>query len=212
MAIEDILSAATVRPVTVGFLDFRSDPIYGWDGPGAFAPSGTGDSDLDGNTFLSVEGAVDITEFGEDTGLGKPISISFAGGEFDDEVVFEQLVVDQRLFMGRRAKFWRFFMDADEASVQADFDTLFNGVMVGAELSRQPGSPAIITVHCDSDLSKARFTPARWADHQFYNSGDTATTFLNSLSRGGVSSAEQVPGRPPVPPPGRPGRGGRLRV
>lgn len=207
MAIEDILTAATVRPVTVGFLDFQSDPVYGWDGPGAFAPTGTGDSDLDGNTFLSVEGAVAIGEFGEDLGLGRPISVSFAGGEFDDEVVFQQLVVDQRLFMGRKAKFWRFFMSADESAVQDDFETLFNGVMVGAELTRQPGSPAIITVHCDQDTSKAQRLPARWMEHQFYNSGDTATTFLNSLTRGGVASAQYDGSRPRTqrPSPSRPG-------
>jgi ethanolamine utilization cobalamin adenosyltransferase len=80
-------------------------------------------------------------------------------------------------------------LTADESGVLADFTVLFNGVMVGAEMSRQSGAPAIVTVTCDQDLGKVRHAPLRLIDHQFYFPTDTASTFINDLARGAKASA-----------------------
>lgn len=203
MALADVLQAAVVRPVTVGWLDFKDDPLRGWSGPGAFSPTTTGDSDLDGNVFLEVEGAVELSEIRQDQGLGAPLTITFAAGEMNDEPGVLQLIADRRAFLGRKVKLWRFFLSADESSVLPDFYVLFSGVMVGAETVRRPGQPALISVQCDQDLQKARSAPVRWIDHQIWYPDDTFSTFINSLSRGGVATAQEratgptfIPGRP----------------
>lgn len=196
MPLADVLAAAEVRPVTVGFLDIHTDPVRGWTGPGTFAPTGTGDTDLDGFTFSSVEGAVEISDFIDNQDIGGEVTVSYAAGEMADEEVFQQLIVDRRAWFGRRAKFWRFFLAADEGSVGSEFYTLFNGVMVGAGISRQAGGPSVISIRCDQDIQKARpVPPARWIDHQrFYTFAtspvtfDTATSFMNDLGRGGIAS------------------------
>lgn len=193
MALADVLAAATVHPVTVGWLDFKTDPLRGWDGPGAFAPVATGNSDLDGNTFVHAEGPVLVSDITDGGGIGQSLSITFSAGEMDDEEAFLQLVVDQRLFMGRTAKLWRFFLEDDESAVLSDFSVLFSGVMVGAEMTREAGSPALVTITCDQDLGKARFGPARWIDHQQFYSTDTWSTFVNDIGRKPIASAPLSP-------------------
>lgn len=197
MALADVLAAATVRPVTVGWLDFKDDPARGWDGPGSFLPIATGDTDLDGQTFLNADGAVEIGDFKQDQGIGGPVTISFAAGETDDESIVTQLIVDRRAFLGRRAKFWRMFLSSDEATVLPEFDVLFNGVMVGASAERQIGSAAQISVTCDQDTQKARSAPVRWSDHQVFYPTDTASSFINDLARGAIAGGE--PGAGPQP-------------
>lgn len=211
MALADVLAGAIVRPAIVGFLDFASDPVRGWTGPGTFAPAGTGDADLDGDTFASAEGAIHITPFGQDQGLGAPVTVTFAAGEMDDEEVVLQIVADRRAYLGRRARFWLFFLNQAESSVLPEFDSLFTGVMVHAETSRQPGQPATIAVTCDQDTQKARGAPVRLVDHQRFYPDDTASTFINDLVRGTIAGAGDVtPRRPkrlpstPAPTPPRP--------
>jgi hypothetical protein len=87
MPIADVLAAATVRPVYIGYLDIKNDPLRGWTGPGTLLPSGTGDPDLDGQTFLSADGAVEITAFQQDMGIGGPVTITFAAAELDGGVI-----------------------------------------------------------------------------------------------------------------------------
>ncbi len=192
MTIETVLTASVVRPVHVGFLDIDTDPIRGWTGPGTFAPSSTGDTDLDGETFLSAEGAVEISNFQEDQGIGASLSVTFAAGDMEDEVLFQELVVDQRLFQGRKAKFWLFFLTPDESGVLADFELLFNGIMVSAATARQSGSPSTITIICDQDTQKAKVAPTRWIDHTRYYPADTFSTFMVALTRSPISQQVDI--------------------
>lgn len=197
MALSDVLQAAVVKPVLVGWLDFKDSPVRGWSGPGAFVPTGTGDPDLDGQAFIEAESAVDVTDIHEDTGLGGPVTITFSAGELDNgEAVAQELVSDRRPFLRRKARLWRFFLNESESAVLPEYTPMFSGVMVGAETQREPGKPALISVTCDQDLSKAQAAPVRWIDHQVFESGDTASTFINALNRGGIASAQQTPIKP----------------
>lgn len=196
MSLADDLVASVVRPVFIGWLDFATAPLYGWTGVGAFLPLGTGDPDLDGNTFPEAGAAVSISDFEQDTGIGGPLTIDFSAGEMDDEDVFQQLIVDRSAYLGRRAKIWLGFMNSDESAVLSDFEILFYGVMTSARTKRQTGQPSLISVTCDQDLQKARTSPIRWIDHQFFYPSDTASSFINDLSRGPISSSQRLPGQP----------------
>ncbi len=211
MALVDVLAASVVRPVYVAWFDIKDDPIYGWTGPGAFAPTGTGDTDLDGNVFLSSEGVVQVSGFHEDQGLGSELTLTFAistdiapfildQSQLDIGVlgtpggpVYDQLVIDRRRFIGRRAKIWLFFLNADEASVMAEFEVVFNGVMTGAAMNRAAGQPSTVSLTIDQDTQKRRAPPSRLMDHARFNPGDTATSFLSDMRRGSVAGASQSP-------------------
>jgi hypothetical protein len=215
MALADVLGAAVVRPVHVAFFDIKDDPIYGWTGPGAFAPTGTGDADLDGNVFLSAEGIVQASDVVEDEGIGGDFTLTFAvdedinawilgeselGVDFLGDSggpVYDQLVLDRRAFVGRRAKVWLFFLAADEASVLPEFDVVFNGFMSSASMSRSSAEPSVVTLTCDQDTQKSKGIPALWVDHQYFNPDDTAASFMNNLARGNVAGASGGTIRPP---------------
>lgn len=194
MALSDVLNAPVVRPFHLGFLDFATNPLRGTTLPGAFIPTGTGDPDLDNQTFLEVEGAVEVSEVVQDLGLGGPIKITFPAGEMDDEAVFLQTVVNREAFLGRRAKLWLFFLNEAESAALPEFVTLFSGVMVAIETTRQSGQSATITVTCDQDLQKARRAPVRWIDHARYYPDDTFSAFINDLSRGPITGGWSGPG------------------
>lgn len=196
MALEDTLSAPIVRPVHVGLLDFATDPVRGWTGPGTFVPSGTGDADLDGQTFYNVSGAINISDFTENQNIGESLTITFAVGEMADEEIYQQLVVDQRAYMARKAKIWLFFLNADESAVLADYAVMFNGVMIGADFTRQPGSPAIVTIKCDADIKQANRPPTRWIEHQRFYPTDTASRYLTSLGRKATVVSPYTPAYP----------------
>lgn len=200
MALADVLAAAVVRPVYIGFLDFESDPIRGWTGPGTLVPTGTGDADLDSETFYEAAGAVQITDFTEDQGLGGPVTVTFAAGEMDDDDIVLQLVADRRAFMGRKARFWLGFLNAAESAILPEIDAKFSGVMVSAETTRQPGQPATISVTCDQDTQKARTAPVRLIDHQVFYPGDTASTYINNMTRGPLSGTTRSSQPPAIPP------------
>jgi hypothetical protein len=183
VALEDILKAPVVKPVFIGFFDITSDPIRAWTGPGTFAPSSTGDADLDGHTFGEAIGIVQVSDFTESQGLADEWSISFSVGDANLDP-FTQLVVDRRVFVGRKAVVWRGFLLADESGVSPYINRVFTGVMVGATMERQAGGASIITLTCDQDLQKASQSDARLIDHQFFYPGDTASSFMANLSRG----------------------------
>lgn len=190
MALIDVLSGPVVRPVIAGLLDIKDAPIRGWTASGAFVPTETGDDDLDGNTFLEIDSAIDISEITQDRGIGQPVTITFSAGNMDQEAVVDELVKDRRNFLGRKAKLWLFFLNADEDSVLPEFTVLFSGVMVAAETQRQVGRPAVISVTCDQDLQHAETAPVRWIDHMLFYPDDTWSSFLTDLSRGPIGTAQ----------------------
>lgn len=187
MSLEDVLSAHIVRPVYVGFLDILSDPVRAWTGPGSFLPVGTGDTDLDGQTFLHAGSVISITPFHDNQDIGSPVTVSMPAGDMEDEEIFQQLIVDKRTWLNRRAKFWEFYLAADHAGVLTDYMTLFDGVMTQAKTLRSPGEPSLISITCDVDTQKAFMAPTRYVDHSVLESGDTFSTYMLQLSRGPLS-------------------------
>lgn len=99
------LQHRVVRPVLIGRLDIATDPITGWLGPGVFAPTGTGDDALDGQSFDPMGPFVGMDDIQEDQGIGGPVTLSLAGHDLD-EALLRQIVRDKRTWRGRDAWLW----------------------------------------------------------------------------------------------------------
>ena len=190
MTIADRLLAPTVRPVFAGWLDLLDDPVFGWTGPGSLALSGTGDPVLDNNIFVPVEGAVEIGDFTESMGAGRPLTITFSAPD-NDAPVIRQIVRDRRIWQLRRAKIWLLFLMEDQASVHPEFTQLFSGVIVQATTNRQPDTPATIVLELDADLRGAAGAPARLLDHSRFNLADRFSDFILPLAQGPITGAAQ---------------------
>ena len=70
------LASRVVRPVLIGRLDILGDAVNAWTGPGLFAPSGTGDSALDGQTFSPAAAFVSLSAVTEDQSTGGPVTVT----------------------------------------------------------------------------------------------------------------------------------------
>lgn len=178
-AMSTALDARVVRPVLIGRLDIQTDPVAAWNGPGVFAPSGTGDTELDGYTFDGIEGFIDLSSIKEDQGIGGPVTITAAAHDLD-EVLLKQVVRDKRAWRGQAAFLWLGLLD-DDTNVISNPTRIKTGVMTAMEIRRGPDTAAII-VTIDQDFGNASGAPFRILDHPRIWSSDTFSTFMTALS------------------------------
>jgi hypothetical protein len=187
-------------------------PLRGWTGPGTLVPTGTGDADFDDYTYDSAGGAVIVSDIVEDQGIGSEITLLYSvsedisgwvwgesqwgidsWGSNPGGPIYDQIVIDRRHFLGRKAVIWLAFLTADESAILPEVERIFSGVMIGCSMQRQTGQSTMVTLTCDQDTQFAQMAPARLMDHQTFNPGDTATSFLNDLTRGPLAGGTFAP-------------------
>ncbi len=170
------VQAGVIRPVLIGRLDIATDPIVAWTGPGIFAPVGTGDAALDGQTFLPLAPFLEMSPIQEDQGIGGPVTLSLTGHDLDDEAL-RQIVRDKRKWRGQPAYLWLGLLNADEKTVIADPVRIKSGVMVSM-LTLRNKETAEVRVTIDEDLGNARSAPYRWIDHARLFPADTFSAYI----------------------------------
>ena len=187
-AMQPGLIARAVRPVLIARLDIDADAVLAWTGPGLFAPSGTGDSALDGQTFSPAAAFVSISAVTEDQSVGGPVTLT-ATAHIDSEPLLRQIVRDKRAWRGRPAYVWLGLLNEDEDTVLANPVRIKTGVMTSMVVQRNSSS-ATIDVVIDADLGNSRSAPLRWIDHPRYYATDTFSTYVIKLANrpGGFES------------------------
>lgn len=197
MTLQDRATARIQRRVLIGWLDFDVDPVFGWTGPGPLSLSGTGDPILDGNVFLPVGGAAEISAAKNDMGSGGPVTITYSAHELAAEAT-RQIVRDGRTWRLRKAKIWQAWLMDDEKTLFPEIEQYTSGVMVAASTTRQPGSPATIEITIDRDLRFAGDAALRATDHARENAGDTFSSFIVALASKQIAGAAAPAAAPPV--------------
>lgn len=203
-AVETALQGSNLTLVLIGRLDFDGDPIKSWTGPGTFAPSGSGDAALDGQTFDPLAPFISITEISEDQSIGGPTTLQLAGHDLDEEALI-QAVKNKNAWRGKPAYLWIGILNADEYTVLADPVRIKTGVMTNIRTNRgEDGASVSVTI--DRDLGNAKAAPFRWVDHPRFYSADTFSSFVvklankpKGLGRGGVPEIAPGFGRPLSP-------------
>ena len=181
---ETALAAREVRPVIIGRLDIDGDPIFSWTGPGIFAPTGTGDSALDGQTFDPIAPFVQMSSVSEDQGIGGPVTLTTTAHS-DDEPILRQIVRDRRAWRGKPAYLWLGLLDEQEASVLNNPVRIKTGVITSMVIAREADN-SVVDVVIDTDLGNARSAPFRYIDHRRYFPDDIFSSFLiNQVNRPG---------------------------
>lgn len=174
------LQGATIRPVLIGRLDIKDDPVTAWTGPGIFAPTSTGDVALDGQTFDPLGAFVDVTNVAEDQGMGQPVVLKLTAHDLDD-VALRQIIRDKRQWRGRRAWLWLGLIDADNKTVVSDPVRIKTGLMTKIIVKRDK-TGASIDVTIDVDAANARQAAFRLVDHVRYFPGDQFSNFIVKLA------------------------------
>lgn len=202
------LAERVLRPVLIGRLDIATDPITAWTGPGVFSPSGSGDSALDGQIFVTMGPFIELSTINEDQGIGGPVTLTLAGHDLDKEAL-RQIVRDKRAWRGRGAWLWTGLLNADESSVIVNPVRIKTGVMTQM-VTHRDDKGATVTVTIDLDLGNARSAPFRWLDHSRVFSTDTWSTFIIKLANKpqgfGITLREGVGGG------GNEGVGDRIKI
>lgn len=184
------LQQRVVRPVLIGKLDIENDPVAAWTGHGLFAPSSSGDSELNGTTFDDAESFVSISDIKEDRGIGGPVTLTAMGHDLDEDLL-RQVVRDKRAWRGKDAFLWLGLFDTDEVSVIADPVRIKTGVMTKMKVSRRDKN-SVVEITIDADVRNANNAPFRWLDHTRIWSSDTLTTFMITLANkpGGLERSD----------------------
>jgi hypothetical protein len=179
-AMQTALNQQVIRPVLIAFMDIASDPITMWTGPGAFAPTGSGDSVLDGKTFLSAESVADVSDIQEDQGIGGPVTILLKANNLDQDAL-RQFVRDRRAWRGRPAYLWMGLFDSTAVAVIASPIRIKTGIMTRVSVVRST-EDVFIELVIDSDLQNARSAKFEWIDHQRIYPADRFSSFILELA------------------------------
>ena len=79
--------ASVIQPVYICRLDIENDPVTVWTGQGLYAPTGSGDTALDGQIFSSVAGIVELSNIVSKDGMADPVTAVMFGVDIDDPLL-----------------------------------------------------------------------------------------------------------------------------
>lgn len=115
-ALETALEQPVIRPVWILRLDIEGDPVYIWTGAGDLTITGSGDSALDGYTFVGVGNIGDIGVI-QDTQKGSnALKLKLPGVELD-KYLLDQIVNLKRVWQFRDAWVWFGLLDSSQSIV-----------------------------------------------------------------------------------------------
>ena len=179
-AMSTALNQQVIRPVLIAFMDIASDPITMWTGPGAFAPTGSGDSVLDGKTFLPAESVADVSDIQEDQGIGGPVTILLKANDLDTDAL-RQFVRDRSAWRGRPAYLWMGLFDSTAVAVISSPIRIKTGIMTRVSVVRSE-QDVYIELIIDADLQNARSAKFELIDHQRIYPDDRFSAFILELA------------------------------
>lgn len=189
------LDNEVIKPVWFASLDFVGDPVFTNTSGVDITPTGTGDTDLDGKTFVGISATfvdvspVKIGEGGSDSIVAK---LSGIQGLDDDTIA---LIADPMNWRGRDARLWRIIRDATNVQ-QGGYHPYCTGKMTGLRHSGS-GEEQIISVTIESYLGVFSEASNRtYLDQDLFDPDDEsarATIAIVNGNYGNAATAESSP-------------------
>lgn len=176
-----------IKPVFFVFLDINGDPVRCNTSGADITPSGTGDADLDGKTFLGIDGSfVSITSVKYGSGGSDSVTAVLSGipGLDDDTLATIGTVTNWR---GRSAAIWRVIRNAANVQ-QGGYHRYYTGKMTGLSHSGDPDQGQTIKVTIESYL--AAFSQASnrtYLEQERYDAGDLSAKASVAIANGNFS-------------------------
>lgn len=136
------LSAEHLKPAFFGFLDFADDPLRATTWPANVAFSGTGDDDLDGNTFAAFKPEfIDVSDVKYQDGGSESVTCKLSGLILPDADLLNT-INDETNWKGRDGRLWQSVYNA--ANVQQGVVwNYYTGTLVNVEIEGDPGQQVI---------------------------------------------------------------------
>lgn len=181
------------RPLVLVRIDYGSptDPLLGVTAPMNMTITGTGDSDLDGETFVPLDGLT-ISDFQQDvTGAITELSLSLAAS---DASAFIDLL-DDDLWWGSPAKVWFGYFAADHDTLILSPSLRVSGFLDRLPLTVDEGISIITAVIRSNRMlfDRNRGNRLSAAQHQARYATDRAFSFMPRLASGELFLANDKP-------------------
>jgi hypothetical protein len=174
--------ASVIQPVYICRLDIENDPVTVWTGQGLYAPTGSGDTALDGQIFSSVAGIVELSNIVSKDGMADPVTAVMFGVDIDDPLL-RQIIRDNRAWRGREAWIWLGFVDlTDAARPVVIYPTRLRYAYISNISINRDQESGIVSVTIDEDIDRALGTIHRYDSQADFFSTDTAADYMHLLA------------------------------
>jgi len=145
------LDADYLKPAFVCYLDILGEPIRATTWPADLTFSGTGDPDLDGNTFEAIRGdVVKVGEVRNQEGGAETLTISLSGLILPDNDLLNALN-DEANWRGRVIRLWQAIYNENDVQ-QGAYWNYYTGRMVDIPIVGDVGEQTI-ELQCESYLA-----------------------------------------------------------
>jgi len=182
------LDEPIVKPAWFAFLDFVGDPVRANTSGKDIVPSGSGDADLDGETFVGISGelvAVSPVKIGEGGSETVTAQLSGIPGLDDDEIA---LLNDPANWRSRDARLWNIVRNSANVQ-QGGFHSYYTGKMVGLTHSGS-GEGQVLTVTIESYLGVfSEPSNNTYLDQDRYDPGDESARAAIAIANGNYTGA-----------------------
>lgn len=170
-AISALDSSEVIQPAFFCWLDILGDPLRAttWSSDVTFA--GTGDADLDGNTFLAIDPTVaEVSTVQHREGGSDSVTVSLSGLLLPDADLLAT-IGDRANWQGRPARLWMRIHD-ETGTAQGAVAAYYTGYMMALEIVPAADSQTIrITIENYLALLSAP-SNRTYLDQERYDSGD----------------------------------------
>lgn len=177
------LDADHIKPLFFAFLDIDGDPVRANSSGRDLTPTGTGDPDLDGQTFIGVSHRfVSISPVSVREGGSESVTAELSGLPEIDAETLEQ-IADPANWQGRPARLWRIIRNASNVQ-QGAFQAYYTGYMVALDVAGDPSSQ-LIRVTIETYLAAfSRASNRTYLDQERYDPGDFSARAALGIANG----------------------------
>lgn len=177
------LTASVLHPCYVGFLDFDGDPLRVTTAPYSVVFSGTGDADLDGQTYSAISPEmVTVSEVHHQEQGSDTVTATLAGliGPNTDLL---NIIGDRSKWQTRTARLWLMLLDTNFARI-GNIWNYYTGTMLRAGIKGSVESQ-VIEVQIESYLANfAEASNRTYLDQASYDSGDLSAAAAIAIANG----------------------------
>ena len=182
------LDAEIIKPVFFVWLDIDGDPVRANTSGHDITPSGTGDPDLDGHTFIGIGGDfVDISSVRYAQGGSESVTAELSGipGIDDDTLA---LIEDPANWRGRDARLWRVIRNSLNAQ-QGGFHSYYTGKMTALQHASGDGGQ-VLRMTIESYLAVfSQASNRTYLDQELFDSGDLSARAAIAIANGNYTGA-----------------------
>ena len=183
------LAKPLIRPFYVAWLDITGDVVRATTAPVSLTFSGTGDVDLDGETFSAVDHTlIDVSEVVHKEGGSETVTVTLSGMLGIDSTLLNQIGTKSN-WQGRTARLWLGFVTEHGAVVSVA--PYYTGYMMTPRISGSPDMQTI-TLEIEGYLASMSEASGRtYLDQSYYDSPDTSAA--STISNANGTSAGAIP-------------------